>query len=304
MSLFKFENQSLKEISEKEFKKEKQLQQLVENNLSELLNLEFVSSEFPIKNFRLDTLAFNKESNSFVIIEYKKSKNQSLVDQGYSYLNTMIDQKAAFVLVFNEKFPESIKKISDIDWSQSRIIFISPLFSTYQIGATSNPDLPIDLIQVKSFDHNIIQMEEITKSHYMSNDRENLTSVNKLNKEIQVYTEEKSLERVNEDIQELYFKIKETILDWDPNIRKTIQRHYIAFKLKTNFCDIKVQKASLKIWVNSKYGKLEDPKNRFRNVSNVGHYGNGDYEIKIMNDEEIEYVLSVIKQEWKRSKKD
>ena len=40
-----------------------------------------VKSEFAIKNFRIDTLAFDSKSKSFVIIEYKKDKNFSIIDQ-------------------------------------------------------------------------------------------------------------------------------------------------------------------------------------------------------------------------------
>ncbi|MDN6140688.1 MAG: hypothetical protein L0I95_13155, partial [Tetragenococcus koreensis] len=168
MALFQLENKRVKPIYEKTFKKEKDVQQLVENNLTELMNLDFVKTEFAIGKFRLDTLAYNSETASFVIIEYKKTKNESLVDQGYTYLNIMLEQKAAFVLAFNEVFPYEIKAIKDIDWSQSRVVFISPVFSSYQKGAASNPQLPIDLIQVKSFEKNLIEMEEITKTNYIA----------------------------------------------------------------------------------------------------------------------------------------
>ena len=43
--------------------------------MEEVFNLKFVASEFQLDNLRIDTLAFNEETNSFVIIEYKKSKN-------------------------------------------------------------------------------------------------------------------------------------------------------------------------------------------------------------------------------------
>ena len=36
-------------------------------------------SEFSLNNFRLDTLAFDKKSNSFVIIEYKRNRKWELV---------------------------------------------------------------------------------------------------------------------------------------------------------------------------------------------------------------------------------
>ncbi|MFZ0328463.1 MAG: hypothetical protein WBP64_05315 [Nitrososphaeraceae archaeon] len=53
-----------------------------------------VRSEFELHGFRIDTLAFDKESKAFVIIEYKKDRNLSVVDQGIAYLNLMLNNKA------------------------------------------------------------------------------------------------------------------------------------------------------------------------------------------------------------------
>ena len=68
-------------ISEIDFVLEKDIQNICENNIRELFGLEIVKSEFAIKNFRIDTLAFDSKSKSFVIIEYKKDKNFSIIDQ-------------------------------------------------------------------------------------------------------------------------------------------------------------------------------------------------------------------------------
>ena len=48
-------------------------------------------------------VAFDNELNSFVIIEYKLDKNNALTDQGYSYLNTMMNNKSKFVLEMSNK---------------------------------------------------------------------------------------------------------------------------------------------------------------------------------------------------------
>jgi predicted transport protein len=52
----------------------------------------------------------------------------------------------------------------------------------------------------------------------------------------------------------------------------------------------------MKIWINLDKGKLDDPKQLARDVSDVGHWGNGDYELQIKDDENLEYILSLIKQ--------
>lgn len=69
MSLFELKNQKeLKQIKEKSFKLEKEMQNLTENNLKNIFALDFVKNEFSLNNFRIDTLAYDNESKAFVII--------------------------------------------------------------------------------------------------------------------------------------------------------------------------------------------------------------------------------------------
>lgn len=115
----------LNQIKEIPFQLERQIQHLVEANLNTLLGLEFVKSEFTIsgsvQRLRIDTLAFDRKNKAFVIIEYKQDKNFSVVDQGYAYLSAMLNNKADFILEYNEARNELLKR-SSVDWSQSRVI--------------------------------------------------------------------------------------------------------------------------------------------------------------------------------------
>ena len=54
--------------------------------------------------------------------------------------------------------------------------------------------------------------------------------------------------------------------------------------------------------INLKKGELDDSKNLTRDVSEIGHYGNGDFELQIRNDENLEYIMSLIKQSIKKNK--
>ena len=69
-----------------------------------MINLEFIETKFQVSNFRIDTLAFDKEANTFIIIEYKNNKNNSVIYQGYTYLYTMLNHKDDFVLKYSNKF--------------------------------------------------------------------------------------------------------------------------------------------------------------------------------------------------------
>ncbi|WP_207658569.1 hypothetical protein [Anaerofustis stercorihominis] len=158
--LYNIDNGKIKEIKELEFKSEKELQNLCENNLQDFVNLEFVSSDFIVSGFRLDTISYDKESNSFVIIEYKNQKNISVIDQGYTYLSTMFNHKADFVLCYNNQFNVN-KSINEFDWSQSKVIFICPNFTKYQINSINFKDLPIELWKIKRYKNSTVSLVQI-----------------------------------------------------------------------------------------------------------------------------------------------
>ena len=97
MQLYQTQAQTLLELTEDPFRLEREIQSLFESNLYSFTGLEFIKSEFTIKNNRIDTLAFDPESQAFVIIEYKRERNYSVIDQGVSYLNLMLDYKACLL---------------------------------------------------------------------------------------------------------------------------------------------------------------------------------------------------------------
>jgi len=303
MALYKIDKK-LEYIKEKPFKLEKEIQDLTEHNLKLIFGLDFVKSEFALNNFRIDTLAFDYDSNSFVIIEYKRDKNFSVIDQGYAYLSLMLNNKADFILEYNEKQGKLLKR-ADVDWSQSRVMFVSPGFTNYQREAINFKDLPIELWEVKRFDNDTVSYGQIQKAGA----QESIKTISKTDetfetvaKEIVVYSEQEHLDNASDEIVELYQKLKGAILNFD-NVEIKPKKKYIAFVSGKNIVDIHPQKKALKLWINLSKGELDDSKNITRDVSSTGHWGNGDYELQIDNDDNLEYILSLIKQSIKRNKK-
>ena len=291
-----------KKLEQKEFKNEKELQKYFEDNLTKILGYKFIDTEFIVGDFRIDTLAFDNESNSFRIIEYKNVKNHSLVDQGYTYLKIMLERKADFVLQYNIK-TNSALTIQDIDWSQSRIIFVSPTYTTYQLNETDFKNIPVDLIKVTKYENDIVEVDRIEKKSNVSV-KEIMDEVikNNVNKEIIVYTEEDHLKNSSEYTKELYEELKQRILELD-DIDIEVKKYYIAFKGMTNIIDVETQKGRIKASINMKKGTLNDPMKLTRDISNIGHWGNGDYEVCIDKKDDIDNIIPLIKQSLKKNKK-
>ncbi|MGO2357356.1 MAG: DUF5655 domain-containing protein [Mesonia sp.] len=285
-------------LKEKPFKLEKEIQQVFETNLSELMDLHLVKSEFSIKNKRIDTLAFDPETKAFIIIEYKRSKNISVVDQGFTYLSLMLENKADFIVEYNETLKANLKR-SEVDWSQTRVVFVSTSFTENQKTATNFKDIAIELWEIKRYENNLISVNQIKKSKAAESIKPITSSNSKLEsvtKEIKVYTEEDHLDNKSDEVIELYEEFKEAILNLADDIEIEPKKLYIAFKKDKNISDIVILKKGLKLFINLPIGKLEDPKGIMRDVSNTGHWGNGDYETIIKTTKDLEYIMSLVKQ--------
>lgn len=111
------------------------------------------------------------------------------------------------------------------------------------------------------------------------------------------YTEEGHILHGNKQIAELYTGLKTQILSLN-GIFLEPKKLYIAFKKTTNVCDVEIQRNKLKITINLKKGQLTDPKGIARDVSNTGHWGNGDYRIILSDDEMLSDVMELIKQSY------
>mgnify|MGYP000878511215 CR=1 FL=1 len=93
--------------------------------------------------------------------------------------------------------------------------------------------------------------------------------------------------------------MKLSIINLSPDIEISATKLYVIFKKGRNITDITILQRYLKIWINLKKGQLDDPKNLATDVSNIGHWGNGDYELKVQDTDNLEYIMSLIKQTLK-----
>lgn len=302
MPIFSIKQNKLEKVKEVAFKDEKEMQRITEQNLNDVLGLEFVRAEVKLGNLRIDILAFDNETKSFVIIEYKKDKNFSVIDQGYAYLALLLNNKADFILEYNESKSKSLKR-DDIDWSQSKVIFISPEFTRYQRQAINFKDLPIELWEISKYENDTIlynQLKAPETSESITKITPKSEIVQKVSREIKPYTEEDQLEGAPDSIKEIYWELKEKILELGENIQVRPRKYYNGFIANTNFVDIHVKKSKLKIWINLSKGELDDPKKMARDVSGIGHWGNGDYEINFKPGDDLDYLMSLIKQSYKK----
>ena len=94
----------------------------------------------------------------------------------------------------------------------------------------------------------------------------------------------------------LFENLSRRILNLDPSVREEYTKLYIAYKMTTNFVDIEPQKNRLRLFLNMSFSEIDDPKNLCRDVTAIGHYGNGNIEVRLSSLDQLDDVMELIRQ--------
>ena len=305
---------AISEMKQERFLLEKDIQVLIEDNLSEIFTLQFVASELTVDKFRIDTLAFDEENNAFVIIEYKKGNSYSVVDQGYSYLSVMLNNKADFILEYNERLGHTLRR-DDVDWSASRVIFVSPSFNAYQKNSVNFRDIPFELWEIRRFEGDVISLVQHQAS---SNEDINLIAdtnpaspIKQVSSEVKIYKEEDHTSSASAETLEVFNALKEELNSWD-DVTCTAMKYYVGFKKGNSlFAAVRIFKNHLSIdfsrgqispdgQKSKNFFTVDDPKNTLEAKSwthKNGRVGNS-YVMKLSKASDLEYAKYLIKQKY------
>lgn len=303
MPIYKQADNRLIPIKEKKIGLEKTLQALVEANLNDVFGLSFVATEFPLNNLRIDTLAFDEEAKAFVVIEYKRDKNFTVIDQGYAYLALLLNNKADFVLEYNEKTKKNLRK-DDIDWSQSRVMFVAQSFTKYQQEAIGFQDLPIELWEVKKYDEDLVSFNQVRASE-KSESIKTVTKnkdIERVSREIKQYSVEDHIKLNWSKAKELFDEFSQRVLELDPRFEIHPVKYYIGFNIDNkNVVAVKVRSSKLLLELLRVQPKdLKDPEKRTRYRKNSFEYYNKHItQFDINSDEDIDYAMSLVRQVYK-----
>lgn len=317
MKLFNQKKGSVDEVKQVPFKLERDIQDLVEKNTDSIFNLLFIQSELRVDKYRIDSLCFDEENNSFVIIEYKKGSSYSVIDQGYTYLQLLLNNKSDFLLVLSQHF-NKVFNTNEIDWSQSKIIFVSPSFNSYQKDSVNFKNLPFELWEIKRFSNNTLIFNQHKSSSNESiqslNSLKNKNLISSVSKEVKVY-----------DIEDLISNISQNNLDkWNEIVSRLNEMEGVELKPKKNYVSIiiggvsfktilylRFQKSKMKIRIirgvhnpdgykGENYFTIDDPKNVTTKTQRTLNNGSTQkfYEITVDNDFDIDYLMFLIKQKY------
>jgi len=98
----------------------------------------------------------------------------------------------------------------------------------------------------------------------------------------------------------LFEAFRKQVLDLNPCVTEDFLKLYVAYKAETNFVDVVPQAKRLRLSLKMPYEEISDPKSLCEDVTNKGRWGNGDIEVKLSSEEQLPYVMGLVRQSFER----
>ena len=302
-----------KKIKSNNFYKERKLQNIVEENMYEIFGITFLESEYSFSDphlgkGRIDSIGIDDEGRP-VIFEYKLTENENVINQALYYMDWLRNHSAEFELLtlkklgnnkHNELLPNDKKNIS---LRKPRAICIAKNFNRYDKGAINQMNVDIELYQYYLYDENsgLIAFELVNSIDNLLDTNDNR---NHDNDKLDLTYIQNIYENLDLENKKFVDKIIFQIQSISDGISFIWKEKHANFKTTNIFAALVINKKDgIKITLPIDYDKHEMEKysSFIRDVKNVGHYGNGDVEIKIKNDEELDIAMPFIIYSYERN---
>jgi len=290
MAIFKVNNQKAQKLKIKKFKNEKELQKLFESNLEEILGIRFLASEFTTsQRGRIDTLGLDQDGSP-VIIEYKESEKDNVINQGLFYLDWLVDHQGDFEILVQKKLGQNVK----VSWDAPRLILVAQSYNQYDKYAVNRISENIELKKYILYESDVLFIEDLV----LPNEKVQPKKEKKTDIVYKEYTVEDHLKGKSDKTKEFFRELQERILKLDDKINEKVLKHYVAYELNSNFASIILQEKGLKVHVNIDKAEVNDPKHKLEDVSEKGHWGTGNLRMRVDTFEDINYCMDIIKQSY------
>ena len=294
LKLFRLSGSSASELERAPSDLEKALQTLIERNLETFLGVKFLASEYVTTNGgRMDTLGID-ENGCPVIIEYKRTRDENVINQGLFYLDWLMDHRGDFKLLVLQQLGQ--EAADAIEWSAPRLICIAGDFTRYDEHAVKQISRNIELIRYRKFGADLILLDLMTAVSAMTR-RQGGDGLPSDSGGTAVYkTVSEFLVDADERLTNLYEDLRAYITGLGDDVQENTLRFYIAFKRIKNFAcvEVRTQLGCLKLFLKVNPDEIELEPGFTRDVRNVGHFGTGDLEVTISNTGDLERAKRLI----------
>lgn len=287
IKLFRIANGSVTQLTGTSVAVEKSLQHLIEKHLEDFLGVRFLASEYSTGKThggRMDTLGLD-ENNYPVIVEYKRSLNENVINQGLYYLDWLMDHKGEYTLLVQNRLGKD--QADAIEWDNPRLLCIAGDFTKYDEYAVQQIDRNIELIRYRRYGDELLLFERANAPA--------LPTVKHVPKASDtpkpVYkTVTEVLDQASPDLRDRYESLKAFLLALGDDVQINTLKYYFAFKRIKNFAcvEFRTQQNNILVYVKAAPDSVLLEKGFTRDVRKIGHFGTGDLEITISNDQDLD----------------
>lgn len=285
-------NGQVEELQSKQVTLEKELQQILEENMNTFFGVTFLKSEYRITNGRMDSIGID-ENNCPVIFEYKRSVNENVINQGLFYLDWLLDHKADFKLLVMEVLGQ--KKAEAIDWSMPCVICVANDFTKFDEHAVNQMQRNIKLVKYKKFGNNLISLEYLNAPQVppiVFDDAPQKITTKKSNwkdKDFKQYFAE-----AGEKNQNLFYSVRDYVMSLGDDISENQLKLYVAFKKVRNIVCVEVNQSNVCLYLKLNPDTVELVQGFTEDVRNKGHWGTGDLRVSLKSVEDFEKAKLLI----------
>lgn len=290
IKLFNIKGQ-VEELQSKQVTLEKELQQLLEENMNTFFGVTFLKSEYRITNGRMDSIGID-ENNCPVIFEYKRSVNENVINQGLFYLDWLLDHKADFKLLVMDVLGQ--EKADAIDWSMPCVICVANDFTKFDEHAVNQMQRNIKLVKYKKFGDNLISLEYLNAPQvqpivFDDTPQKTTKKNNWKDKDFKQYFAE-----AGEKNQNLFYSVRDYVMSLGDDISENQLKLYVAFKKVRNIVCVEVCQSNVCLHLRLNPDTVELVQGFTEDVRNKGHWGTGDLRIYLKSVEDFEKAKSLI----------
>tara|TARA_R110001606_G_scaffold117805_1_gene247779 strand:+ start:1604 stop:2512 length:909 start_codon:yes stop_codon:yes gene_type:complete len=278
---------------------ERALQTLIERNLETFLGVRFLASEYVTSHGgRMDTLGID-ENGCPVIIEYKRTRDENVINQGLFYLDWLMDHRGDFELLVLKTFGKDAAE--QIEWSAPRLLCIAGDFTRYDEHAVKQMGRNIELIRYRRFGESLLLFDLITAT---TAETSVAAPAKRGSSAPQTYkTVSEYLSDADEELTNLYKDVQVQLLALGDDVQEKTLRFYIAFRRIKNFAcvEIKPQINVVRLYLKVDPDRVELEDGFTRDVRQVGHFGTGDLEVTIRSNEDLARAMPLIRESYENS---
>jgi len=280
---------------------ERPLQSLIEANLETLLGIRFLATEYSTGKThagRIDSLGLD-ENDCPVILEYKRSVGENVINQGLFYLDWLMDHQAEFKLLAMGKLG---KPAADrIDWTAPRLVCIAADFTKYDGHAVQQINRNIELIRYRRFGEDLLLLE-LANATSANNSHGTAIKSAKGPKAKVVAAKSTSGDRAFADwlpllpphLTNLLASLEDYVVSLGDDVQRKELKLYLAFKRLKNFATVVAQKNRLLLYLHLNPEKLSLLPANGRDVGQQGHWGTGDLELSLTSQADLDTAKPLI----------